>query len=135
MVFYELCEVHVEGLDPIMMDGIKITDKTAVTKVTHGGSHEAIDYLFGQHDIDFTLTAPKDSTELYAAVNLCRTQKKRYTILIMGKPTETADPVPTHALYDCIFNEGSRDLEGKKETAATIAGSALTAEVLATEYS
>lgn len=134
MVFFELCEVHIEGINPIMVDGINITDKTAVVKVRHGGSHEAIDYLFGEHDIDFDLTKPKDHSELYEAIRLCRVEKKRYTILVMGKPTENADPVPTHALYDCIFHEGSRNLEGKKETVAKISGSALSGEILKTEY-
>jgi len=135
MVYFELCEVHVEGLDPIMCDGLKITDKTAVTKVRHGGSHDAIDFIFGDHDIDFDITKPKDHASLYEAVRLCREEKKRYTILCMQRPSENAKPIATHALYDCIFHEGSRDIEGAKETAATISGSALKAEVIKTEYS
>jgi hypothetical protein len=134
MVYFELVEVHVEGLEPIMCDGLKVTDKTAVTKVRHGGSHNAIDYVFGDHDIDFELTKPKDHASLYEAVRLCREEHKRYTILVMQRSTENAKAVPTHALYDCIFHDSGIDFEGGKENAPTISGSALSGKRLKTEY-
>jgi len=135
MVFFELCEIHIEGLDPIMCDGIDIKEKSKVERVRYGGSHNAIDFIFGEYDIDFDLIKPKDHAILYDAVRLCREEKKRYTILIMQKPGNDSKPVATHALYDCIFTEGNRKIEGRKETEATMPGMALKGKVLKTEYS
>lgn len=131
---YELVAIVIEGQPAIMAGGIKITDKTKDTKITYGGSHDAIGVVFGEHDIDYTLTAPKDHASLYAAATACREEHKTFTILCMGRPSANASPKTMHALYDCWFNESSRDIEGMKETVPTIGGSALTGEVVNTEY-
>lgn len=131
---FELTEVHIEGLDPIMCGGIKITDKIADTKLTHGGDHNAYGVAMGLRDMDFTLTTPKDHMSLYQAYYACIDEHLSFTILCMGRPTKNSNLVTQHALYDCWFNEASRDIEGMKETVVTVGGSALSGEVVNTEY-
>ena len=131
---FELTTIVVEGLPPIMSGGIKITDKTKDTKIVYGGDHDAIGVVFGAHDIDFTLTTPKDHAALYAAATACREEHKTFTIICQGRPSKNASPKTMHALYDCWFNESSRQIEGMKETVLTIGGSALSGEPVNTEY-
>lgn len=133
MVRFELFEIYIEDTDPFMSNGLTVKDKDDVKRVTHGGSHEAIDYIWGSHDIDFTIEEPKDHMVLYELRELSRTKRRLFTILLFGRD-ENNELVPAHRLEGCIFTEGDRAMKAKEEIKPTLQGFALRSVPVDTQY-
>lgn len=133
MVRFELFEVHIEDVAPFMSNGLDVKDKDDVQRVTYGGSHEPIDFIWGEHTVDFTITNPKDHASLYAARKICREQRKTFTIVCFSKDLD-GTLVPIHQLDGCIFVEGDRQMTAKKEIVPNFTGFAMQSTALDTQY-
>ncbi len=133
MVRFELFEVHIEDMDTFMSNGITVKDKDDVKRVTHGGSHEAIDFIWGDHDLDFEIEDPKDHMVLYELRQLSREKRRLFTILLFGRD-ENDELVPVHRLEGCIFTEGNRAMKAKEEIKPTLQGYALRSVPIRAQY-
>lgn len=133
MVRFELFELHIEDMDPFMAGGISIEDKDDVERITSGHTHEAIDYIWKDHEIDFTIEDPKDHMVLHEARRISREERRLFTIICFGRD-ERNELVPVHQLDGCIFTEGNRELIGKEEIKPEFSGYALRSRALAAQF-
>lgn len=133
MVRFELFEVHVQDCDPFMSNGLDVKDKDDVQRVTYGGSHEVIDFIWGEHTVDFTITNPKDTMALYNARQACRESRTTFSIVCFSYDLN-GELIPIHQLDGCIFVEGDRQMTAKKEIVPNFTGFAMRSQVLETQY-
>lgn len=132
MVRFELVEIHAEGKDPITCGGIEVKDKQTTKRVTHGGSYNAIGYVKGDIECDFSFLDPKDTPVLYEIYKECQ-QGKTHTYVCFGKD-DNGEMVPMHRLDDCTINNCDRTMKAKDEFKAAASGFALNSEPIRYQF-